>query len=804
MGIRQQNHFIRRRSAARTSEGRVAMAEEKKGVGFLHDRTPPKDLLGFDAYRDAVRDLICDPTTQTPLTIGLFGKWGSGKTSLMEFIQRELDAERAAVEKREREGRKNLTVWFNAWKYEPREALWRALLLQVLDAVRRLVPEKDEPARQKLDDLAASLYREVEREELGNLTVDWRKLLTGAVGTGTQVVLGMVPGLALLNELSKGAAGEAGKAGPGRLLEALGRARATLHKDRVQSIEQFQKEFAGLVQEYIQPHGHLVVFVDDLDRCLPEKGIEVLEAIKLFLDAPGCIFLLGLDRDVVEQGIQVKYKDFVVEEGEGKKRLLVDGANYLEKIIQLPFELPPVEAADMGKFIEGLQVTFPDARCQEVFAQGLEHNPRKVKRTINTFLFLWKLAPRRRLEVTPVRLAKVVVIRHSHPALYKVLEGTPLWLRNLEEYFRRQPERELLQAAAETALAVRQTARAVGVAAERGEEVEAIEGPPPALAPYVGSASLRDLLTMHPLESPEKDDANFAHLTPEDLKPYFTLTRTVLVEAPRKEERPAIPALQLVRVPAGEFLMGTSDEEIEWLLKNTDWAKEWKDKGYFKDEKPQHSVRLDYDYQIGKYPVMCVEYQAFVKETKHPPPSDWEGENYPEGRGDHPVVHVSWDDAMAYCRWLTEKLRATGRLRADEVIRLPTEAEWEKAASWDPANKAKRIYPWGNEFDPAKCNTAEGGKQDTTPVGQYSPAGDSYYGAADMAGNVWEWCQSLYQSYPYRADDGRENVESSGPRVLRGGAWYDYRSYGRCASRYGYLPDSRYGDLGFRVVVSPL
>ena len=378
------------------------MAEETKGAGSLDDRPPPKDLLGFNAYRDAVLDWIRDPSTRTPLTIGLFGKWGSGKTSLMAFIQRELDAERAAVEEGQREGRKNLTVWFNAWKYEPREALWRALMLRVLETVRQAVPKEDKTARQTLDDLAASLYREVEREELGHLTVDWSELLKGSVETAAQVVIGMAPGLALLDEFRKAAAGEAGKAGSGRLLDALHRARATLHKDRVQSIEQFQHDFEGLVREHIQPHGYLVVFVDDLDRCLPEKAIEVLEAIKLFLDAPGCIFLLGLDRDVVEQGIQVKYKDFVVEEGEGKKRLLVDGANYLEKIIQLPFELPPIEAADMGKFIDGLQVTFPDARCPQVFAQGLEHNPRKVKRTINTFL------SRNRVAAQEYRLGKGV------------------------------------------------------------------------------------------------------------------------------------------------------------------------------------------------------------------------------------------------------------------------------------------------------------------------------------------------------------------------------------------------------------
>jgi formylglycine-generating enzyme required for sulfatase activity len=157
---------------------------------------------------------------------------------------------------------------------------------------------------------------------------------------------------------------------------------------------------------------------------------------------------------------------------------------------------------------------------------------------------------------------------------------------------------------------------------------------------------------------------------------------------------------------------------------------------------------------------------------------------------------------VAYCQWLSEK---TG-----QAYRLPTEAEWEKAAR----GTGGRIYPWGNEWDETKLNSGEGGPGDTTPVGQYSPDGDSPYGAADMAGNVWEWTRSLWGrdpnepsfKYPYDPADGREDLDAPDGilRVLRGGAFFSDRWLVRCAYRHGDGPDFFYGNFGFRVVVAPV
>jgi len=386
---------------------------------------------------------------------------------------------------------------------------------------------------------------------------------------------------------------------------------------------------------------------------------------------------------------------------------------------------------------------------------------------INVFLFLWRLSREKLAEqITPVRLAKVVVIQHSYPALYDILVDTPGYLKELEAYFR---------------------AEAPGEAEGRSpleEEAAAAPGMPPSLQPFARLGMLRQLLTMHPAEGAGSEGANFIDLTPKELRTYIYLTSRT---APEPAARAAAPFVepQLVLVPEGEFLMGSTPEQVAVLA-----GREAREKEYFEGEQPQHRIDLP-ACEIGRYPVTNVEYRAFVKDTNHRPPPFWDGDAYPDGLGDHPVVKVSWHDATAYCAWLREK---TGK-----PYRLPTEAHWEKAARGTEG----QVYPWGDDFEATKCNSGEEGVGGTTPVGQYSPQGDSPYGLADLAGNVWEWTSTLFRPYPYDAEDGREEQEEIGLRVLRGGFFNDYQGFVRCAFRGRGDPDYRLISAGFRVVVSP-
>ena len=266
--------------------------------------------------------------------------------------------------------------------------------------------------------------------------------------------------------------------------------------------------------------------------------------------------------------------------------------------------------------------------------------------------------------------------------------------------------------------------------------------------------------------------------------------------------------LELVRVPAGPFLMG-SDKT--------------KDSQATNDELPQHSLTLG-DYYIGKYEVTNTQFLAFVQATGHKTTAEKEGSGFvwtgtgwkdtkgadwrhPRGpdtnidqKAQHPVVQVSWHDAIAFCDWLS---KVSGR-----KVTLPSEPEWEKAARGVDG----RIYPWGNDAPTKDLLNFNRNVGDTTPVGQYSPKGDSPYGVADMAGNAWEWTRSLWGKdvntpefkYPYVAGDGREDLNAGEDvrRVVRGGSWASSVDHVRCAVRLRYLPDFDINDnVGFRVVL---
>jgi formylglycine-generating enzyme required for sulfatase activity len=257
-------------------------------------------------------------------------------------------------------------------------------------------------------------------------------------------------------------------------------------------------------------------------------------------------------------------------------------------------------------------------------------------------------------------------------------------------------------------------------------------------------------------------------------------------------------APNLARIPAGDFLMGAADAE--------------------EDERPVHRVYVS-EFFIGRFPVTHDDYARFIRATGHPAPAlrelplvargdreadfrelaapyVWTNDAPPPGQAGHPVVLVSYADANAYCQWLSTTI--------ERRVRLPTEAEWEKAARGGVEGVK---YPWGNEIDATRANylteAAAKRQRGTRPAGIFAP---NAYGLYDMSGNVWQWVADWYSSEYYGLGEPRDPRGPVGGslRIVRGGAWVNHDvSMLRCAYRHKVPPDTYAYSVGFRIVCEP-
>ncbi|MEE9356685.1 MAG: formylglycine-generating enzyme family protein [Methylococcaceae bacterium] len=300
----------------------------------------------------------------------------------------------------------------------------------------------------------------------------------------------------------------------------------------------------------------------------------------------------------------------------------------------------------------------------------------------------------------------------------------------------------------------------------------------------------------------------------------------------------AIPDIVWEKIPAGEFQMGSTDD----------------DQDAYDHEKPSHHVKVN-EFYISRYPITNAQYQCFIeaggydnesywqhpkaaldwlkgqaadlsflseegrniwqdwltKDTQRHVPRFWEDRNW--ANPNHPVVGVCWYEALAYCTWLNECLQHTivpDQHRIDGNIRLPREEQWEYAARGQKGLK----YAWGTQPDAKKGNSIETKLARTSTVGLFAPgiAFDDNIEIYDLSGNVWEWSQSLWgksvdrPKFDYTQWDQqslqRNDLESVELRIIRGGSWDYDRRYTRCATRFRFHPDDRDDVVGFRVVFS--
>lgn len=649
---------------------------------------------------------------------------------------------------------------------------WRAFILRVVDALYphdkgERIPFNELSGGQqeqvaKLQRLEESVYRPVDWEELGRWTVDWWQALKGVGGAAAEIATALLPGSGPVAETLKKvwslvADGKAGEE-VSEAVAAVRREVQTCHREQLHSLEQFEAAFAEAVRLILGDEGRLIVFVDDLDRCLPEKAVEVLEAIKLFLEVPGTVFVIGMDRQVIERGIEARYgRLFRLEEaGEQRVPLPIRGDTYLQKIFQIPFHLPPLSETDVGTFIEALEEKMAGGKrlsemTRHVFAYGLFPNPRQVKRAVNIFRVLQGIALARQARgelpeggVAWPLLAKTVLIQTQFPELYEAWRQYPTLVQTLEEMYTQYPQDEL--ALLTGAAKGRPTKEGTG---PEGESDAAWMAQAPVaegslLYPYLSQrrryALLERLLSFPPPDQAGEGEerARFAGLSREEMAVYVRLAGAVGVEVRAVEEAVAVEERVLVQILSGdevkvregvERLREAGDERLvtaarqELLARLEDptgapmrraaagdalarlgdprpgvglredglpdivWCEvpagpfimgsdKAQDPYADDDESPQHEQPMPYAYRISKYPITNAQFAAFMGVGGYAGSGYWraakgagvwsngqvkawddsEPRAAPYDFGalfnlpNHPVVGVSWYEALAFCR----------------------------------------------------------------------------------------------------------------------------------------------------------
>jgi KAP family P-loop domain len=341
--------------------------------------------LGFDDYASALAEIVLH--SRAEFAVGIFGSWGSGKTTLMRTIERRLAGDDGVV-----------TVWFTAWRYERDPHL----IVPLLDVLREALDKRAQSDSGWAREAAAGVARAARVFTAG---------LSLSVG---------VPGF--------GAGLDAGK-----IIAAI-----EAENDGTKQLSFYQAGFVMLQDTIRKLSGggsrRVVIFIDDLDRCVPDNALQILESMKLFFDVEGCVFIVGLDQDIAERAVAAKYHISEPANASG----ITNGIEYVKKIFQVPFALPPVSPRQLREYLSTIESNSDFGEAQrEDFANVRRHlrflpsddsiNPREIKRLINAYTLQLKMLRRLGDELKPdiVLALQVMSFRPDWRALYDHLAADP-------------------------------------------------------------------------------------------------------------------------------------------------------------------------------------------------------------------------------------------------------------------------------------------------------------------------------------------------------------------------------------------
>lgn len=536
--------------------------QEDNRVNIISD-APEKGKVhfGFDAYARTLASIIANSKNKTPLVIGIYGPWGSGKTTLMEIVRRMLQSEEFQDK---RIYRRCKSVWFQAWKYKSEEEILAALIEEIFRTMKQ--DGFFEACKARVEELVKKLKPS---RALG-------KLAELASGVDISEIFAELP-----------------------------------YKEKLGFYETFHDFFKRLIWDYLnwrpkvcrteEPDDRraaLVIFIDDLDRCPQPRILEVLETIKLFMDEPRCIFVIGAAGDIIEKALKVRYEE--------------DAAGFMDKIVQVSFNLPLIPGEDFSPFVESIsgEIKGDIAPFMSLILPSMENNPRQLKRFLNNLSLQRGLIKSRGISIKTEHILLWSIIDYIYPALKRDISDNPKNFYFLKDNIK-QVESQISDK-------------------ERWEiPQDALKGIPESFHAYVRQKELVEMI--------KKFDC-----IPEQLNQLITMKAVVesRIEAEEKIEKEVfVLEEKMTEVQAGEFLYG--------------------------DDKRKE--KIEQPYMIDIYPVTNAQYEKFMSaggyenkkywsesgwlwktEIKITQPGLWRDPKWSEP--DNPVVSVSFYEVEAFAK----------------------------------------------------------------------------------------------------------------------------------------------------------
>lgn len=716
--------------------------KQERTMVVVPDDFSAVDQIGYIEHSAGLVEMIRCVQAKGSFTIGIFGQWGQGKTSMLRQIEKKLQGTKSNHDK------EILTVWFNPWQFTGEQHM----IIPFFHTVTSYMKDFERQKKKEGKTIGKKMRNFL--EVLAHVPIALAYGMEGGIKIPlllqTEFNLKLKDVIDDLREKKK-------------KIDQKSESKLKKLVDKYESM--YYRLISTLQEAASELELKIVVFIDDLDRCLPEKAVELLEGIKVLLDLPGFVFVIGIAPRVIEQGIRVRYRELYAND---KERVPFLEQDYLDKIIQFPLTLPPPDIkrlkSMLTNYLENLEEVKP---YLESIQKALGINPRSLKRFINNLSYTFWVARKQEEKggviFRPELLIKMTLIAFKFPDFYRVIGKTPIHLVRVQDLIEKEMQKRKEEKTSEKDMQKLSPGKETH-AASGFLEIDELN-----LFEPTNLESITEILGKYEREEAEEDKG---FVDEEEVRRYVSLLSTTTT-APGEPGKPGVSLRKtmesrMISIKGGKLLMKDEESGNEFTT----------------EIKP---------FRLDKFPVTQDLYEKIMGKEKN-------RSRFPGG--DRPVENVSWFDAVEFCNLLSDEmgLKKVYTISGEDVdadfeaagFRLPSEAEWEYACrAGTTGDRYGKIDEIAWYMDNSNGTTHGVGKMHHNDWGIY-----------DMLGNVWEWCWDRYGDYPTQDTKEWHGAEEGPDRVFRGGSWNNSPGTCRASLRLYVQPSFHDHDLGFRLARS--